>query len=334
MSDWLPLVWGAILLLEIALYVILDGADLGIGVIALFAKSEKQRSTMLTSIGPIWDANETWLVIAGGTLFGAFPIAYGIVLNALQIPVMLIAFGLIFRAVSYEFRQHATNTRFWSMAFSAGSLLAILAQGFAVGGLASGITVSNGSFAGGPLDWLNPLSIIFGIGAVVGYTMLGYAFLIKKTRGKLERQSYHQLIITATIALLMSVATTALLPLTHGFILSKYGIAAHRNAVLTLIAVTLFAFRLLIRSAIQRREEHAPYTFSLAIFALSFVTLAYSLYPYLVPPTTTIFAAASSRSTLSFMLFGIGILIPVVLFYNAYVHRLFDDYVDRRGGYL
>jgi len=334
MSGTLPIIWSGILLLEIALYVILDGADLGIGVLSLFAKNEKQRSTMMKSIGPIWDANETWLVIAGGTLFGAFPIAYGIILNALQIPIMLMVFGLIFRAVSFEFREHSDNKHFWSMAFAVGSIIAILGQGFILGGLFSGIKVINGAFAGSPLGWFNPLSILFGLGVALGYTMLGYSFLIRKTKGKLERQEYHQLRIASSIAFAMSIATTILLPFTHDFILNKWSNAASRNILLLFVFLAFTNFILLLRSTTEGKHENTPYTYSIVLFIITLATLLYAVYPYMIPPTTTIFEAASGSSTLSFMLFGISILIPVVLFYNVFVHKLFDGKVDRKGGYL
>ncbi len=328
MIEVLPIVWAGILVLELALYVLLDGADLGIGVLSVFAKSEEQRSTMIKSIGPVWDANETWLVIAGGTLFGAFPLAYAVVLNALQIPVMLLVFGLIFRAASFEFREHAQNKRLWSWVFSIGSFLAIVSQGFILGGLLGGIKIQNGDFAGGPLDWLTPLSLLLGVGVVAGYTMLGYSFLIKKTRGNLEMQSYHQLLFSAFISLFVSAAIVIVLPLASPFVLLVWSNPLSQKILIGLLFCVFISFCMLIQSVLQKRNDYEPYFWSIAIFLFGFAALLFASYPYIIPPSVTIFEAASSKSTQQFMLFGMGILVPVVLFYNIYVHSLFEGKVD------
>lgn len=262
-AAWLPSIWFGIIAFEICLYILLDGADLGIGMLSLFKKREHARALMMHVIGPIWDANETWLVIAGGTLFGAFPEAYGIILNALYIPVMLLIFGIILRAASFEFHEYGKNKNLWSFLFGFGSLLAVLGQGSMAGGLLSGIAVVNGSFAGSAFDWATPLTLGITATIIVGYMIIGYAYLVHK----------------------------------------------HAHAQL---------------------HEKALYPFMLSVLALGFVTVTALMMPYIIPPSVTVDEAASSTTTLRFMLYGIGPLIPIILAYNLFLYRVFRD--ERAAG--
>jgi len=261
MSFTLPDIWFLIIALEIGLYVILDGADLGIGMLSLFRKREETRSLMMHVIGPIWDANETWLVIAGGALFGAFPLAYGVILNALYIPVMVLIFGLIIRAAAFEFHEFSSNKNFWSALFGIGSLVAVLGQGFVAGGLASGVSVRSGAFSGGAFDWATPLTALVTALLVLAYLLIGYAYLIRK-------------------------------------------------------------------HALSRPHEKALYPLALIALAFAFVVGVSLAPPYIVPHAVTIDEAASSSLTLSFMLVGMGPLIPIILAYNFYLYHVFRDERD------
>ena len=264
----LPDIWFGIVCLEIALYVLLDGADLGLGMLSLFSRREDKRSLMMQTVGPIWDANETWLVVAGGTLFGAFPLAYAVALNALYVPVMLVLFGLIVRAVSFEFHEFSKLKGVWGALFGAGSLLAVVGQGAALGGVLGGIRVAGGHFAGGLFDWVTPLTFFITFGVAFGYVAMGYAYLLKKTS------------------------------LRHDW-------RAHLHTAL------------------------------LVVFVVVTCAVVLGIYPYLIPSTLTITEAAASPKTLTFMLWGIGPLLPIVLAYNYYLYRMFrrDLRDDRREGY-
>lgn len=256
--NWLPALWFFTIALEIALYLMLDGADLGIGILSLFAKNEKSRGLMLHVVGPIWDANETWLVVAAGTLFGAFPLAYGVMLSALYIPVMFLIFSLILRAVSFAFYESSEKSWLWGRLFGLGSLLAAISQACMAGGLVSGITVANDMFAGGAFDWATPITLVLVIAIVIAYLCTGKAYLIHKS---------------------------------------------------------------LSSGAIRR----AIYPVSLGVLALGFIAVSLHLLPYMVPPSITIFHAAASAKTLTFMLYGIGPLIPIIFAYNIYLYRVFRD---------
>lgn len=263
-ADWLPELWFFTIALEIGLYLLLDGADLGIGMLSLFSRTEKSRGLMMQVIGPIWDANETWLVIAGGTLFGAFPHAYGIILSALYVPVMILIFGLILRAASFEFYGHSVRKRLWGRLFGLGSFVAAIGQGLLAGGLVSGIAVAGGFFAGDAFDWATPITFALTAGVVAAYLCTGGAYLLR------------------------------------------------RRTSAALVSVRAVARRLL-------------YPVALILLAAAFAAVTFILLPYMVPPSVTIYEAAASHTTLLFMLYGIGPLIPIIFAYNIYLYRVFRD---------
>ncbi|MDB4992420.1 MAG: cytochrome d oxidase cyd, subunit [Parcubacteria group bacterium] len=211
-QDWLPALWFFTVALEIGLYLMLDGADLGIGILSLFTRTENNRGIMMQVIGPIWDANETWLVVAAGTLFGAFPLAYGIILSALYIPVMILIFGLILRAVSFEFYHFAKRKHIWGRLFGIGSLMAAVGQGFLAGGLVSGIVISNDMFAGGSFDWATPIACGITVSIVIAYLITGRAYLLRRmtTSGALTRLIYPSAL--AVLAVAFGTVTIILLP--------------------------------------------------------------------------------------------------------------------------
>ncbi len=323
LQQFLPQVWFFILGLFLFLYVLLDGFDLGVGILSLTASSEERRSILMTSLGNVWDANETWLILMGGSLFGAFPLAYGTVLNALYLPAVVMVVGLIFRAVSFEFRENADNKFIWNLLFGAGSFLAALGQGFALGSIFEGIKVdAAGHFAGGVWDWLTWRSVLVALTLIQGYVLIGSTYLILKTTGELQ-QTYYK---TATIAawttlagaIFITVSTPILSPQTHAQLFS-----APLIYVFGLIPLLGLLFVGLLLRSLQRREENMPLIYTFLIFSLSFIGLGFLIFPNIIPPSVTIYQAAASPSSLVFMLTFIGFLIPVVLAYNVYNYVVF-----------
>lgn len=323
--------WFSLIALFVVLYVVLDGFVLGVGIMSLFAgKDHQRRDIMMASLGYIWDANETWLVILVGALFGAFPLAYGIILNALYIPMLLLIFGLIFRGVAFEFREISTVRLPWNLSFGLGSLLAALAQGFAMGGIIDRIQVEDHRFAGGIWDWLSPFSALVAGGVVVGYALLGATYLILKTEGNIQRRSYEQAEIAAYLMLLAAVGVSLWTALRLEYVAQRWFALPHFFYFSSLPLLALVAFFMLIRS-LHRGYERSPFGWSLVFFFACFLGLVTSLYPYIVPTTVTIGEAAASAKTMVFMLMGIGMLVPIMLGYNAYQYRVFRGKVHESG---
>ncbi|MGB7036509.1 MAG: cytochrome d ubiquinol oxidase subunit II [Xanthobacteraceae bacterium] len=314
-------VWVVFLGLFLTFYVVLDGFDLGIGVLSLFVREDERRGIMMASLGSVWDANETWLVVLGGALFGAFPTAYGVVLNALYLPVIVMIFALMFRGVAFEFREHA-GRRLWDFAFGIGSLIAALCQGFVLGGLIAGPTVSGGRFAGGSFEWLSPFSLLVASGVVFGYVLLGATYLIVKTEGAAQKHGVRTAWIAGALMLTAAAGVSIWTPILYPFVADKW----FGRGVISAFAIpplfALFCSAMLAR-ALWKRHEHAPFVWSVGIFLASLVGLASSLYPYLVPRAMTASQAASDSLTLVFMMLGMGLLIPVMIAYNVYQYFVF-----------
>jgi cytochrome d ubiquinol oxidase subunit II len=322
-------IWFFMLGFLLVLYVLLDGFDLGVGMLSLFAGDER-REIMMTSLSSVWDANETWLVLLGGVLFGAFPLVYGIVLHALYIPIMLMLLGLILRGVAFEFREHARTKWPWNLAFCGGSFLAAGSQGLALGAWVEGIPVVDGAFAGLARDAFSPFSVIVAMGVIVGYSLLGATYLIMKTEGPLQRHSVHWARVAGWQMMLVAGLVTLWTPLINEHIAEKWLTPPYHFSVPPLFA--LFAFGMLLR-ALRRGYEKAPFFWSIGIFLASFTGLATSLYPYLIPPTITLHQAASSSHTLVFMLAGIGLLMPIMMIYNGYQYLVFRGKVRAEESY-
>lgn len=315
-------IWYVILGLILVLYVVLDGFTLGVGVLSLFTRDEQRRSVMMSSLGSVWDANATWLVVLAGALFGAFPLAFGVVMHALYIPVMLMVFGLIFRGVAFEFHEHAENKRGWGFGFGIGSLVAAAAQGLALGGVIGGLPVAGRAYAGSTWTWLDPFSLMVGIGVVFGYALIGATWLIYKTEGDLQQRSFRRARQFAWLMLAAGLGVTLWTPLRHEYVFDKWFTYPGIWYIGVLPLGAAVAFFMLLR-ALRRRHEGSPFLWTLTIFLFSFAGLGVSLYPDLVPPEVTIAAAAASSKTLVFMLTGIGMLLPVMLIYNAYQYLVF-----------
>jgi cytochrome d ubiquinol oxidase subunit II len=328
----LMLVWYLLIGLILILYVVLDGFDLGVGILSLLRHEERQRGLIMNSISGVWGANETWLVLLGGALFGAFPLAYGLILHALYVPIMFMLFGLIFRGIAFEFREHARYKPPWNLAFGVGSLVTAIAQGLALGGLIQGIEVDGRVFGGGSWDWLSVFSVVVAIGVVSGYALLGATYLIMKTEGPLQRLCRQRARGAAGIMIGVALAVTVWTPLLLPRIAEQWFALPNLLWLLPLPALAALACVMLWR-ALRRHREHAPFVWSLVVFVTSFIGLAASLYPTIVPPAITLREAAASGGTLTFMLAGIGLLLPVMLLYNAFQYRVFSGKTRRGGGH-
>jgi cytochrome d ubiquinol oxidase subunit II len=323
MVEALPLVWFLLLDLSLLAFLLLDGADLGIGILAFRPASEEQRSVMLAAIGPLWYANETWLVIAGAILFGAFPRAYSLALSALYVPAMMLIFGLILRAVSIEFRPHAKARRFWGAVFAAGSLLAVAGQGFMIGGVLSGVRVQDGLFAGGSWDWLSPLSAVVAAGTVPGYAMLGGAYLLRRYEGPFLADFRRRLRVAAAATLAMFVLSLVLLPLLPTPVSGMWLRPPRLIAVAVLLAGALLGFIMVLRCAARTPKGRHAYPWAVLVLVCVAAAVLAGVFPYIVPPSLSIAAAAASTDTLTFMLVGVGVVLPIIVVYSLYVRRVF-----------
>lgn len=332
LEHFLPQVWFAILALFLFLYVMLDGFDLGVGILSLTSSDEERRGILMTSLSNIWDANETWLVLMAGALFGAFPLAYGTILNALYIPIFAMIFGFIFRAVAFEFREHADRKFLWNLAFGIGSFVAALGQGFALGSVLAGIPVDQaGHFVGTIWDWLNWRSVLVALTLIQGYVLIGSTYLIWKTEGELQITHYRTAKIAAWTTLIGAIFITITTPIFYETARPRL-FAQPQIYIFALIPLLgILLVWLLVRS-LNRQEERAPLIWTILIFLLSFIGLALVVFPYVIPTQITIYQAAASPSALVFMLIFIGFLIPIMLFYNIYQYVVFQGKVSG-GGY-
>jgi cytochrome d ubiquinol oxidase subunit II len=331
MAMILPDLWYAIIGFILFLAVVSDGFDLGIGILSLFTRDEPRRAILMGSIGPVWHANLTWLVVLGGLFFGAFPVAYGVMFSALYLPVIAMMVALAFRGVSFDFRAEARDKGPWNLAFGLGSLLATLAQGFAVGAWLGGLNLAGDKFVGGVWDWLNPFAALVALGLLCGYLLLGATYLIVKTEGDLQHDQYRYAQAAAWALLIVVVAVGLWALVKYPFLARKWFIRPDAWFTTAPVCLGVVAFILLIRSLLKLRET-APFVWSLVLFVLVIFATAASVYPYVIPPALTLTMAASPTSTLEIMLILTVILLPVMLLYNAYQYLVFRGKTTG-GGY-
>jgi len=323
LSYFLPLVWFGILALFLFLYVMLDGFDLGVGILSLTASSEDRRGILMTSLSNIWDANETWLILMGGGLFGGFPVAYATILSALYIPIFVMLFGFIFRGVAFEFREQSNRKLLWNLAFGGGSFLAALGQGFALGAVLKGIEVdSNGHFIGSTWDWLSWQSILVALTLIQGYVLIGSTYLIWKTTGELQETHYKTAKIASITTLIGAVLITIVTPIFYEQARTRLfeGPQVYVFALIPLLGVLLIW---LLLKSLDRKQERMPFIWTILLFVLTFLGLALVVFPYIIPSKITIYEAAADPSSLVIMIVMIGALIPVMLFYNLYQYVVF-----------
>ncbi|SRR5579883_764844 len=328
---FLPQVWFVILGLFLLLYVMLDGFDLGVGILSLTSSNEERRGILMTSLSNIWDANETWLVLMAGGLFGAFPLAYSTILNALYIPIFMMVFGFIFRGVAFEFREQAKQKIFWNLAFGAGSFVAALGQGFALGSVLKGIAVDEaGHFIGTTFDWLSWQSALAALTLIQGYVLIGSTYLIWKTTEELQDEHYRTAKIAAWTTLIGAILITITTPIFYENTRSRLFEQPFIYIFAAIPLLGVFLIRQLLIS-LNRRQERAPFIWTILLFVLSFLGLGLIVFPYIIPPKITIYEASADPSSLVIMIIFIGFLIPVMLFYNLYQYIVFRGKVT--GGH-
>lgn len=331
MSLDLPLIFAFIVALSVCLYVMLDGFDLGIGILFPFASSDRERDAMMNSIGPVWDGNETWLVMGGTLLFAAFPVVYAAVLPALYAPLMLMLFALIFRGVAFEFRFRATRSRpAWNWAFSLGSGIAALMQGLMLGAFIDGVPIRDGRFAGDTLSFFSAFAAASGFGVVAGYALLGAAWLIYKTEG--STQAFARAAAPWTLAgtLLFIGIVSVWTPFAHPGIAQRWFSLPNFLFLWPVPFVTAALALWLWRSFLGTRDG-LPFLLALALFLIAYLGLGISLWPYAIPESVTIWEAAGAPDTLVFLGVGTAIVLPVTIGYLGYAHWMFRGKIT--GGY-
>lgn len=330
----LPLIWAVIIIFGIMMYVIMDGFDLGIGMLFPFIKDDRDRDVMMNTVAPVWDGNETWLVLGGAALFGAFPLAYAVVLSALYLPLMLMLVGLIFRGVAFEFRfkAKADKRHIWDKAFIGGSLAATFFQGVALGAFIEGFKVIDRSYAGGSLDWLSPFSLFCGVGLVVAYTLLGCTWLIMKTEGKLQKQMHDLARPLALVLLAVTGIVSLWTPLAHPDIATRWFSLPNLFWFLPvpiLVLVTLYG----LLKAVARNAHYTPFLLTLVLIFLGYSGLGISLWPNIIPPSISIWDAAAPPQSQGFMLVGTLFIIPFILGYTFWSYYVFRGKVTHEDGY-
>ena len=333
MEWYLPVMWAALIGTAVAMYVVLDGFDLGVGILFPFAREERERDQMMNSVAPFWDGNETWLVLGGGGLWVAFPQAYAVIMPAFYLPVIVMLLALVFRGVAFEFRWVAvTSKRHWNFAFAAGSTLAGLCQGVILGGLIQGVRVENGVFAGGAFDWATPFALLCGLGVVAGYALLGATWLVMKTDGAVAKRNRAHAKLLLVVVLGFMAAVSLWTPLAVPRIAERWFSLPnflYLWPVPLVTALTAFAAWRWLESG----RDIPPFLASIAMFLLGYLGLVISCFPYLVPPSLTIWQTAASPSSQMFMLVGTVALLPVILGYIVFVYWLFRGKVREGEGY-
>ena len=332
MEWYLPPIWAAVIAIAVVMYVIMDGFDLGIGLLFPFAVNEAGRDQMMRSIAPFWDGNETWLVLGGGGLFVAFPGAYAVIMPALYIPVIVMLIALVFRGIAFEFRTISHSKTGWSIAFTIGSGLAAFAQGVILGNLIQGIAVKDNAFAGGSFDWARPFPALCGVAVMTGYALLGATWLTMKTEGAVARRARRHAIVLLGGVLLFMAAVSAWTPLMEPRIAARWFSTPNIYylwLVPVLTAVTaFFAWRWLENDA-----EVLPFLASIALFLFGYLGLVISNFPYIVPPTLTIWDTAAVPASQIFMLFGTLFMLPIIFGYIVLVYWLFRGKVREGESY-
>jgi cytochrome bd ubiquinol oxidase subunit II len=323
--------WVAVLVISTLLYVLLDGFDLGVGILLGLTRNEARRAAMMAAISPIWDGNETWLVVAGVVLWGAFPVVYATLFSAFYLPLLLMLAGLILRGVAFEYRHKAQQMRsVWDTGFVGGSAVATFMQGLMVGALVEGLPITNGQYSGGEFGWFSPFAVLCGIGLCLGYSLLGACWLVSKCEGEVHDTAYRQIpyLAIGLVAFLIVVFAYALLEN-----LQVMGRWLERPYLFVFPAVGIMA-ALAAAGSVRRRHDGIPFIMVTMIFAAAFATLAFSFWPYMIPFSITISAAASPHSSLAFMFWFAGIVVfPLMLLYTAISLTVFRGKIRSSGAH-
>jgi cytochrome d ubiquinol oxidase subunit II len=325
------LFWVAVLAISMLLYVLLDGFDLGIGILFGVTHDEDKRNAMMSAVAPVWDGNETWLVSAGVVLWGAFPVVYAALLSAFYLPLVLMLVGLMLRGVAFEFRHKATRMRcVWDVSFAGGSLIAGFMQGLTVGALVEGLPIADGRYIGGEFGWLSPFSLLCGIGLCVGYALLGAGWLVRKCEGEARERAYRVIPYLSAALLLFLVVVFAFALVEH---LQVMDLWLDRPFLLVFpIAGAVALAGLAV--GVYHRKDAVPFPMIAFIFAAAFGTLAISFWPYMIPFSITIAEAAAPHASLAFMFWGAGLFVfPLMLLYSAISYTVFRGKVSESKPY-
>lgn len=331
----LPVIWFGIIVFATLMYIVMDGFDLGTGMLFLAIRDPQDRTIMVNSVAPVWDGNETWLVLGGAALFGAFPLAYAVIIDALSIPLTLMLGGLIFRGVAFEFRSHATTSHraFWDKAFLYGSLLATFTQGIVVGAVVNGFTVNGRQFTGGTFDWLTPFTLFCGAGLTITYGLLGATWLVMKSEGQLQ-QTLRRYARRLLLALLLTIAIVSLwTPLQHPAIARRW-FSFPELGFLLVVPLLVIVFGAGAWFSLAHPARHVlPFMLTLGLVFTGFCGLGISIWPHIIPPDVTLWQAAAPAQSQGFMLFGALLILPVILGYTFWSYYVFRGKVQPGGGY-
>lgn len=329
----LPFIWAGLLAAAILAYVILDGFDLGIGILFPFLEPGVERDTAMNTVAPVWDGNETWLVLGGGGLFAGFPLAYAVVMPALYAPIIAMLLGLVFRGVAFEFRwRNEGHKKAWDAAFTLGSIVATFAQGIVLGAFVQGIDVDGRAYGGGWWDWLTPFSILTGISLIAGYGLLGATWLIGKTEGSLRDRCYGIARKLLYVVVLLIGVVSLWMPFLDPDIRVRW-FSWPNIAYLSPVPLLVAGLGMFLLRALANHKDYQPFPLTLGLFILSYVGLGISLYPYIVPRSLTIWQAASPDASLGFMLIGAVVLLPLIISYTAYAYWVFRGKVKSDAGF-
>jgi cytochrome d ubiquinol oxidase subunit II len=330
----LPVIWAIIIGFALMMYVVMDGFDLGIGILFPFVQDRGERDTMVNTVAPVWDGNETWLVLGGATLMAVFPLAYSVLLSALYIPLIFMLAGLIWRGVSFEFRFKAdeAHRQFWDKAFAVGSYVATFSQGVALGAFINGFKVTGPSYEGGSFDWLTPFSLFTGVGLLVAYALLGCTWLIMKTEGALQRR-VKALARPATIVLFAVIVIVSVwTPLTHNSIAARW-FSLPNIIIFSPVPVLVVAATWAMLGMLKREAPASPFMLALLLLFLGYSGFAISLWPNIIPPAVSIREAAAPPESMGFTLVGALFVIPFILGYSAWSYYVFRGKVKVGEGY-
>ncbi|WP_369941323.1 cytochrome d ubiquinol oxidase subunit II [Xanthomonas medicagonis] len=334
MATVLPVIWFGVIGFGVLMYVLLDGFVLGLGILAPFAEDEAQLDLMMNTAAPIWDGNETWLVLGGAGLLAAFPKAYALILSALYLPVLLMLIALVFRGVAFEFRFKAHSSKYlWGWAFAAGSLCAAFWQGVILGALVEGMPLQDGKYLGGVLGWFSPFSMLTGAAVVFGYALLGGSWLILKTEGAMQRVARSLTRPLVLVVVVFMGLVSAWLPFLDSRIMARWfhdGNFWWLSPVPLLVLLNAFA---LWRATMAQGRDARPFVLTLCFFVLGFFGLVLGIWPNIVPPGLSIWDAASPPSSQGFVLAGLAVLLPVILGYTAWSYRVFRGKITADSGY-
>jgi len=327
-------IWILIIFFAVFMYVLLDGFDLGIGMLFPFTPKKRDRDTMMNSVAPVWDGNETWLVLGGEGLLAAFPVAYAIILSGLYLPLIFMLIGLVFRGVAFEFRFKAKENErhLWDKAFIGGSVTAAFFQGVTLGGLLDGIRVSGRSFAGGPLDWVAPFPLLAGIGVMIAYTLLGATWLVMKTEGELQARMIQVARPFAWLLLGAIVVVSIWTPLRFAAVAERW-FTFPNIAFLAPVPILVVVCMALLLRALARQPFRQPFVLALALIFLGYSGMAISIWPHVVPPAITIWEAASPPQSQGFALVGTLFILPIILMYTGWSYWVFRGKITHDAGY-